>query len=68
LNTKKIGSNLKQSKHIHQKNRFTQYETGSNKVKLPKVGSNAIVLGTDLFQQHPKAHTFQFLCKFSVTI
>jgi hypothetical protein len=26
---KKIGSNLKQSKHIHQKNRFTQYETGS---------------------------------------
>jgi hypothetical protein len=33
----------KQSKHFHQRNRFTQCETGSNKVKLPKVGSNAIV-------------------------
>jgi len=33
----------KQSKHFHQRNRFTKCETGSNKVKLPKVGSNAIV-------------------------
>jgi hypothetical protein len=33
----------KQSKHFHQRNWFTQCETGSNKVKLPKVGSNAIV-------------------------
>jgi len=33
----------KQSKHFHQRNRFTLCETGSNKVKLPKVGSNVIV-------------------------
>jgi hypothetical protein len=33
----------KQSKHFHQKNRFTKCQTGSNNVKLPKVGSNAIV-------------------------
>ncbi len=33
----------KQSKHFHQRKQFTQCETGSNKVKLPKVGSNAIV-------------------------
>jgi hypothetical protein len=35
----------KQSKHFHQRNRFTECEAGSNKVKLPKVGSNAIVPG-----------------------
>jgi hypothetical protein len=29
--------------HFHQRNWFTNCETGSNKVKLPKVGSNAIV-------------------------
>ncbi len=34
----------KQSKHFHQRNWFTQCETGFNKVKLPKVGSNAIIL------------------------
>jgi len=28
---------------FHQRNRFAECETGSNKVKLPKVGSNAIV-------------------------
>jgi hypothetical protein len=33
----------KQSKHFHQRNQFTECEAGSNKVKLPKVGSNAIV-------------------------
>ncbi len=33
----------KQSKHFHQRNQCTQCETGSTKVKLPKVGSNAIV-------------------------
>jgi hypothetical protein len=33
----------KKSKHFHQRNRFTQCETGSIKVKLPKVGSNVIV-------------------------
>ncbi len=33
----------KQSKHFNEKNQFNKYETGFNKVKLPKVGSNAIV-------------------------
>jgi hypothetical protein len=33
----------KQSKHIHQRNWFSKCETSSIKVKLPKVGSNAIV-------------------------
>ncbi len=33
----------KQSKHFHQRNRFPKHETSSSKVKLPKVGSNAIV-------------------------
>jgi len=33
----------KHSKHFHQKNQFISCETNSNKVKLPKVGSNAIV-------------------------
>jgi len=33
----------KESKHFHQRNRFTKCAVGSNKVKLPKVGSNAIV-------------------------
>jgi hypothetical protein len=33
----------KQSKHFHRKTQFTSCETGSNKVKLPKVESNAIV-------------------------
>jgi hypothetical protein len=28
---------------FHPKNWFTQYETGSNKVKLPKVGLKAMV-------------------------
>jgi hypothetical protein len=32
----------KQSKHFHQRNWFTLCETGSNKVKLPKVRSNVI--------------------------
>jgi hypothetical protein len=32
-----------QSKHFHPKNRFIKCETGSNNVKLPKVGSNAIL-------------------------
>jgi hypothetical protein len=36
-------NNLFQSKHLHQRNEFTQCETSSNKVKLPKVGSNAIL-------------------------
>jgi hypothetical protein len=37
---------FKQSKHFHQRNRFTQCEIASNKVKLPKVGgSNVIVPG-----------------------
>jgi hypothetical protein len=35
----------KESKHFHQRNRFTKCAVGSNKVKLPKVGSNAIVPG-----------------------
>jgi hypothetical protein len=30
-------------KHFHQRNGFAQCETGFNNVKLPKVGSNAIV-------------------------
>jgi hypothetical protein len=34
----------KQSKHFHQRNQFNSCETGFNKVKLPKVGSNAIIL------------------------
>ncbi len=33
----------KQSKHFHQRNPFPQCEARSDKVKLPKVGSNAIV-------------------------
>ncbi len=33
----------KRSKHFHQRNGFTRYEIGSNKVKFPKVGLNAIV-------------------------
>jgi hypothetical protein len=33
----------KQTKHFHQRNQFTYCEISSNKVKLPKVGSNAIV-------------------------
>jgi hypothetical protein len=33
----------KQSKHFHQRNWFILCEIGSNKVKLPKVGSDAIV-------------------------
>jgi hypothetical protein len=33
----------KQFKLFHKRNWFTLCETGSNKVKLPKVGSNAIV-------------------------
>jgi hypothetical protein len=32
----------KQSKHFHQRNWFAGCETGSNNVKLPKVGSNAL--------------------------
>ncbi len=36
---------FRQSKHFHQRNRFTQCETGSNKVKLSKVGSKATVPG-----------------------
>jgi hypothetical protein len=32
----------KPSKHFHQRNHFIQCETGFNKVKLAKVGSNAI--------------------------
>ncbi len=43
LHTKKNPFQFKQSKHFHQRNWFTQFETGSNKLKLPKVGSNAIV-------------------------
>jgi hypothetical protein len=34
----------KQSKHIHQRNQFNYCETDSNKIKLPKLGFNAIVL------------------------
>ncbi len=33
----------KQSKHFHQRKGFTPCEAGSNKVKLPKVGSYAMV-------------------------
>jgi hypothetical protein len=33
----------KQSKHFHRRSPFTECENGSNKVKLPKVGFNAIV-------------------------
>jgi len=33
----------KQSKRFHSKNWFTECETGLNSIKLPKVGSNAIV-------------------------
>jgi hypothetical protein len=33
----------KQCKHFHHRNRFISCETGSDKVKLPEVGSNAIV-------------------------
>jgi hypothetical protein len=40
---KNICSNFKQSKYFHQRKEFTYCETSSNKVKLPKVGSNAIV-------------------------
>ncbi len=36
--------NLFQSKHFHQKNQFTEYETSSNKVKLPKVGSSVMIV------------------------
>jgi hypothetical protein len=43
LNTNKNPFQSKQSEHFHQKNWFTQCETDSNKVKLPKIGSNAIV-------------------------
>jgi hypothetical protein len=43
LNTQKNAFQTKQSKHFHKRNRFTSCETSSNKVKLPKVGSNAIV-------------------------
>ncbi len=39
----KYPSQSKQSKHFHQRNWFTQCETGSNKVKLLTVGTNAIV-------------------------
>jgi hypothetical protein len=34
----------KQPKHFHQRNRFIKCEIGSNKVKLPRLGSNVIVL------------------------
>jgi hypothetical protein len=34
---------FKRSKHFQQRSRFTKCETSFNKVKLPKVGSNAIV-------------------------
>jgi hypothetical protein len=40
---KNICSNLNKSKHFHQRNRFISCEISFNKVKLPKVGSNAIV-------------------------
>jgi len=36
-------NNSFQSKHFHQRNWFTECKTHSNKIKLPKVGSNAIV-------------------------
>jgi hypothetical protein len=41
--TKKHLFQFKESKHFHQRNQFTEYETSSKKVKLPKVGLNAIV-------------------------
>ncbi len=44
LNTKKNPFQSKQSKHFHRRSWFTECEIDSNKVKLPKVGSNAIVL------------------------
>ncbi len=44
LNTKKNPFRSKQSKHFHHRNQFNSCETGFNKVKLPKVGSTAIVL------------------------
>jgi len=36
---------FEQSKHFHQRHRFITCETSFNKVKLPKVRSNVIVLG-----------------------
>jgi hypothetical protein len=41
----KIPFQSKQSKHFHQRNWFTSCEIDSNKVILPKAGSNAIALG-----------------------
>jgi len=43
LNTKKHLFQSKQSKHFHQRNWFTKFETSSNKIKLPKHGLNAMV-------------------------
>jgi hypothetical protein len=65
----KILFQSKQYKHFHQKSRFPRCETGLNKVKLPKVGSNVIVpIPVGAEPNKPLARTQTFSCLFHETL